>query len=164
MRPYSLQFLRADDFRQMKGADDTMTEKIRMVIVEDQLLLRETLELAMNSDREFHVAGSFGNAEDALEFIAGNEVDLVMLDRILPGMGGISLTKRIRELQPSSRIVMVSMISDEESVSRAMEAGVDGYLPKEIALAELIRGIKKVYLGEKLICYQLAEKLIKLYS
>jgi len=141
-----------------------MAEKIKIAIVEDQLLLRETLELAIDTDGDFYVAGSFGCAEDALDFLTGNEVDLVMLDRILPGMNGVSLTKRIKALHPSVKVVMVSMISNDESVSRALEAGVDGYLPKEIALADLLNGIKKVYHGEKVICYQLTEKLIKIYS
>lgn len=148
----------------MKGATDKMAKKIRIVIVEDQLLLRETLEHAINAEQEFDVLGSFGTAEDALQFLTGQEVDIVMLDRVLPGMNGVSLTRQIKEHYPSTKVLMVSMISNDESVSRALDAGVNGYLPKEIALSDLIKGIKQVYNGERVICYQLTEKLIKIYT
>ncbi len=141
-----------------------MAEKIRILIVEDQLLLRETLELAINAEKEFVVSASFGSAEDALQFLTNHEVDMVMLDRVLPGINGVSLTTQIKERYPATKVLMVSMLSNDESVTRAVKAGVDGYLPKEIALSDLIKGMKQVYLGEKVVCYQITEKLIKIYT
>jgi DNA-binding NarL/FixJ family response regulator len=137
---------------------------IKILIVEDNLLLKEALEIVLRVQEDFEIAGSCGSGEEALKFLEVHAVDMVILDRILPGINGVALTKTLKQRYPSMKVVMFSMIADEESVKRALEAGVDSYLPKEISLEKLVDALKKAQSGEKVVCYMITEKLIKIYT
>lgn len=139
-------------------------KKIRIAVVEDHSILRESLVFTLSHQPDFEIAGSWENGEGILEFLTHDRFDVALVDRMLPGMNGITLTRKILEVNPEAKIIMLSMMSNEAAVEAAFEAGAVGYLSKQIPLSELMEMIKKVWGGEKISCYQLAEGTIKYFT
>jgi DNA-binding NarL/FixJ family response regulator len=133
---------------------------IKIVIVEDQTILRETLVVALNMEEGFEVVGHWQSAEELLDYVECNECDVAVVDNMLPGMDGITLTRALRERFPALKTVILSMHAREEDVLDAFDAGVMGYLPKEISTSELIRAIRSVVSGEAVICQKITKSLM----
>lgn len=138
--------------------------KIRIILIEDHTVLRETIAIALNMENEFDVIGHWGSGEDALKSVADKEFDIAVVDRMLPGMDGIVLTKRIREKYPDASVIMLSMVNEEQRILEAFEAGVRGYLLKDVPISEVIDSIKRVHRGEMVIQKSLTENLITFFS
>jgi len=134
---------------------------IRIIIVEDHAVLRESLCLSLAMEKSFEIAGSWNNAEDALKHLGAQPVDIVLTDNRLPGMDGIVFTKKVKESHPDIKVVILSMITDEETVLEALEAGAMGYLPKELSISDLIQTIKNVNAGTLSLPPELNESLLR---
>jgi len=135
-------------------------EKIKIIIVEDHSVLRESLALILKQENYFRVLGNWDNAEDALEFIKTNEPDMAIVDNMLPGMDGITFTKKLKAACPKVKVLMLSMVTDEEKIFDALEAGVSAYIPKIVSIDELIAALKCVSNGEFFIHPQLLKNFI----
>jgi DNA-binding NarL/FixJ family response regulator len=136
-------------------------DMIKIAIVEDHAILRETLCLALRMETNFEVVGNWNNAEDALRQIGDLNVDIVVSDNKLPGMDGIVFTKKLKERYPQMKIIVLSMITNEESILEALEAGAMGYLPKEVSISDLIQTIKNVHKGALSLSPELNESLLR---
>ncbi len=124
---------------------------IKVIIVEDHAILRETMVEALNKEDDIDVLGHWSRAEEALRYLESHSVDVVISDNVLPGMDGVTFTRKIKQEHPDLKVIMLSMITDEEKIFEALEAGVMGYLPKEISKNELVLAIKKAFQGEMFI-------------
>jgi DNA-binding NarL/FixJ family response regulator len=138
-----------------------VADMIRIVIVEDQTILRETLVVSLNMEDGFQVISHWQSAEELLEYIKTGEFDVAVVDNMLPGMDGITLAKILKNRLPDAKIIILSMHAREQDVLDAFDAGVMGYLPKEICTSDLIRAIKSVMNGEAVICQKITEALMK---
>ncbi len=134
---------------------------IRIIIVEDHSVLRESLCLSLAMEKSFEVAGNWNNAEEALKQLGTISVDIVLTDNKLPGMDGIVFTKKVKERYPDIKVVILSMITDEETILEALEAGAMGYLPKEVSISDLIQTIKNVHAGALSLPPELNESLLR---
>lgn len=138
-------------------------DKIRLIVIEDHAILRETLVVALNIEPGFEVVGHWGTIAEALKYLRDNPVDLALVDYMLPGMDGITFMKRAREQFPNLKVIMLSMMTAEETVSDALEAGVMGYMPKEVPISDLIQAIKRVHQGEMVIYPDILQNLVKYF-
>lgn len=127
------------------------TTCIKVIIVEDHSILRETMVEVLNKEEDIEVTGHWSKAEEALKYLETHSVDVVISDNRLPGIDGVTFTRKIKQLYPDLKVIMLSMITDEEKIFEALEAGVMGYLPKEISKNELVMAIKKAFQGEMFI-------------
>jgi DNA-binding NarL/FixJ family response regulator len=137
---------------------------IKLIIVEDHSVLRETLKIALNMEHDFEIVGDWPSAEAALESMDAAPFDVALLDRMLPGLDGVGLTKKLKEMRPDSKIIMLSMVTEEKKILEAFEAGVSGYVPKQSPISELIDTIKKVASGQMVISQGLTESLIMFFT
>jgi len=137
--------------------------KISLIIIEDHDILRDSLVTTLMM-KDFHVAGNFPNAGDALLFLAGNDVDIAVVDFSLPDMDGPVFTVRARELKKDQRILLLSMHKDMKRVKEALEAGVNSYVPKDAPISELVSALNRVYEGDDFISPTLTKKLINGYE
>jgi DNA-binding NarL/FixJ family response regulator len=126
-------------------------QTIDVIIIEDHSILRETMADSLDKEEDITVVGQWSSSEEALKYLESHKVDLVISDNMLPGMDGVTFTRKARQLYPDLKVIMLSMITDEEKVFEALEAGVMGYLPKEVSKNELIMAIRKAYKGEMFI-------------
>lgn len=130
---------------------------LQIVLAEDHILVRNGLKLLLESTGEFKVVGEASNGSEVLEILKmGKKVDLVLCDINMPIMDGITLIEKIKHAHPSVRIVLLSMLDQEEYIIQAFTNGADGYMLKNANSEELIFALKYISSGKKYICSELA--------
>lgn len=133
---------------------------MRIVIVEDDRLLRENLSILLAGEPGVTVAGAFGSAEDTLTDLSEIEFDIVLVDLDLPGMNGVELIRRIRRFHPDSDIMVHTIFEDRESVFSALKAGATGYILKGSTPRVLVESLESLHNGGAPMSPKIARKVI----
>ncbi len=134
---------------------------IRVLLVDDHLIVRNGLKLLFNSDSEINVVGDSGTGAEALDFLAKNEVDIVVSDITMEPMDGIELTRKVKEKFANVHVLMLTMHLDEEYITGAMAAGAKGYLVKDSTEQDILEGVKAVCAGEMYLTKTVSDILAK---
>lgn len=134
---------------------------IRLVIADDQRLLRQTFGQVLGSDPEIEVVGYAADGREALLRCVELAPDVVLLDVSMPELDGLAAARLIRERAPGIRVVMLTMHKDQHRVREAVRAGVDAYVLKNASPAELIRIVKGVHRGEPVDSPHLADRQLR---
>ncbi|MFC4913488.1 response regulator [Actinomadura gamaensis] len=116
----------------------------RVVVVDDQTVVREGLVLLLELLPGLEVAGSAGDGEEALALVAREAPDVVLMDLRMPRMDGVEATAKMRELHPEVQVVVLTTYADDESIFAALRAGARGYLTKDAGADEIARAIEAV--------------------
>ncbi len=130
-------------------------QKIRIVIIDDHTLIRQTWAFILNSDDRFDVAGETGNAEDGIELCRELRPDIVLLDINLPGMNGIEAAPLIRKYAPCTKIIGVSLHTQVAYARKLIQLGGSGYITKNSSRKEMILALLQVHSGKKYICEEM---------
>lgn len=130
--------------------------RIRVLIAEDQAMVREALALLLQQHHEFDIAGTAGNGRDAVELAERLEPDVVLMDLVMPGMNGIEASRLIRKRVPGARILLLTAHVEEPQIVEALRAGVLGCVVKRSDSAELMLAIQTVRRGNPYISEALA--------
>jgi DNA-binding NarL/FixJ family response regulator len=137
-------------------------DKIRLLIVDDQVLFLESLSTFLrNYAEDIEVVGLAKNGREALDMAATLHPDIVLMDVHMPVMDGVEATGRLIESQPGVRILILSTYDEDEYVRRALKLGAAGYLLKDISPTELIASIRALKGGAVQISPQIVTKLMK---
>lgn len=123
-----------------------MSEKIKVVLVEDHTIVREGLRPLLET-RGITVIGEAGDGLQAVKIVKELKPQLVIMDVALPRLGGIEATRRILKSKPATKVIMLTIHDEPQFVYKALEAGAKGYLVKEAPLEELVTAIKAVMEG-----------------
>lgn len=118
-----------------------MKNKAKILIVDDNRIIREVLKGLIRHDDGLHVVGVAANGESALEMVASLRPDLVCLDVLMPGLDGISVLRAIHAAHPGTRVILVSGESRKDIVSRALRAGASGFVVKPFNAEKVLRTI-----------------------
>jgi DNA-binding NarL/FixJ family response regulator len=132
----------------------------QVAIVEDNRIIRETLARIVQSDPEFHCVYACTTAEEALEVIPRHKPDIILMDIGLPKMSGIDCITQLKQLLPSTQIIVVTVYEDTIRIFRALRAGASGYLLKRYSSVELIAAIREVKRGGAPMSREIARKVI----
>ncbi|NCC65084.1 MAG: response regulator transcription factor [Spirochaetia bacterium] len=133
---------------------------MKLLLVDDDALVLESLSILFSVDSELHIVGSASNGSEALSFLQTSVVDVVLLDIQMPVMDGIETAQRMRALYPKVKILMLTTFADFRTLSRCLEAGAHGFLLKSDATEKQIMTIKAVYRGLPVI----SEEALKSFS
>ncbi len=120
---------------------------MNILLVDDDALVIESLGIILSSDPALTIAGSVTNGHDAVAFVRGHTVDMVLMDIQMPGMDGIAATKMIHDEFPKIKIIMLTTFHDYQNIHRSLQAGASGYLLKSDDTKKQIMTIKSVYAG-----------------
>lgn len=132
---------------------------IEILIVDDHAMVREGLRLIVERESDIRIVGEAGCGAQAVDFLRGRSVHIVVLDIVLPDMNGIEVLKEIRRSFRSVSVLMLSMHSEDRFGVRSIQAGAAGYISKGSAADDLVRAIRTVHKGGKYIPPGLAEAL-----
>lgn len=132
---------------------------IKVLVVDDHDLVRMGISRMLSDDPEIEVIGEADSGEAAIRMVKALNPDVVLLDVNMPNIGGVEATKRLRQFDEKVKILAVSSVSSQPYPSMLLKAGVNGYITKGTALAEMIKAIKKVYQGSKYFSSDVAEQL-----
>jgi DNA-binding NarL/FixJ family response regulator len=127
----------------------TATGGVRIVLVEDHHLVREGLRLVLGSADAIEVVGEAGSVDEAFRVLDATAPDLVLLDLGLGDTVGFDLLRAIRARHPATRVLVLTMYRDPETVRQALQAGATGYVVKGAHGRELIDAIRAVMRGER---------------
>jgi DNA-binding NarL/FixJ family response regulator len=136
------------------------TERIRVVVIDDHDLYRGGV-IALLRDHGIETVGEARLAAAGIELVCETSPDVVLMDLNMPGMSGIEATQRLHAAAPLVRVVVLTVVADERSVTEAILAGACGYLLKDAPIAQMIEGIRAAARGESLISPRVAGHLVQ---
>jgi DNA-binding NarL/FixJ family response regulator len=134
-------------------------EGINVVLVDDHDLFRGGLRDILE-DQGVTVVGEADNGERGAELVAELAPDVVVMDLNMPGIGGIEATRLVATQAPATRVLVLTISSDDDSIMQAMMAGASGYMLKDASVEELVSGIRAAAAGESSISPRIASKLL----
>ncbi|WP_040952076.1 response regulator transcription factor [Gorillibacterium massiliense] len=138
---------------------------IRILVVDDDPFIRESLRIVLDINEEIKVAGVSANGQEAVEFIETNgPVDLVLMDIRMPVCDGVEGTKRIKARSPETAVLILTTFEDDAFILEALRNGAGGYMLKNVPPDQIIAGIKTVHQGNMLIHPNIARKMAGLLS
>jgi DNA-binding NarL/FixJ family response regulator len=136
-----------------------MTKPIRVLVVDDHMIVRTGIRHVLESEPGFEVVGEAANATDALSLTAELRPDVVVLDISMPDVSGLELAARLRSSGGGARVLILSMHNNAEYVLESVRAGAHGYLLKDTAATELRTAIRAVCQGESYFSPPVASRL-----
>ncbi|KMZ44968.1 histidine kinase [Bacillus sp. FJAT-27238] len=134
---------------------------IRILIVDDQPFVRESLQLVLQNQQDLQVVGVAENGLMALDIIPKEKPDVVLLDVQMPVMDGAKTLQAIRERWPDMRVIMLTTFEETALAAETLGRGANGYLLKSVSPIELVEAIRVVHQGEALINHKIADVLFK---
>lgn len=121
---------------------------IRTLIVDDHDMIRMGLSSILSTQPDMIVCGTAGEGAAGVALALAEAPDVVLMDLSMPGMDGFEATRRIRELCPQARVLVLTASLEAETVRTALEAGASGYLAKGVTPDELVEAVRAVHRGE----------------
>ncbi|MGE5583335.1 MAG: response regulator transcription factor [Bacillota bacterium] len=137
---------------------------IRVLIAEDQELIRQSLEIMLTNKADLEIVGTAANGLETIEMAGKLLPDVILMDIRMPEIDGVQCIEIIKEKHPQIKIIVLTTFDDDEYVFNALKNGASGYLLKGISLAELIEAIKTVVKGGALINPNIASKVCRFFS
>jgi len=123
--------------------------KIRLLLADDHPLIREGFKSLLSGNDAFEVAGEASSGTEVVNSIDKLSPDVVLMDIHMPGMSGLEVIEKLRKSHSGTKFLILSMHEEREYVMKALRAGADGYVLKNVEAAELMKAIKTVYGGSK---------------
>lgn len=133
---------------------------IRVILADDQPLIRTGLRVLINDAPDIEVVGEAGTGAEAVRLAAAHTPDVAVMDIRMPEMDGIEATRRITESTGPTRVLMLTTFDDDEYVYPALRAGASGFLVKDMALDSILDAVRVVASGDALIAPSVTRKLI----
>jgi NarL family two-component system response regulator LiaR len=134
---------------------------IRVLIVDDHAVVRNGLSSFLAVFDDFELVGEAKNGEQAVQLCRQTHPDVVLMDLVMPGMGGVAATRQIRECEPRAQVVALTSFKDREQVQTALQAGAIGYLLKDLSAEELAHAIRQAHAGKPALAPEAAQVLIQ---
>ncbi len=137
-----------------------MAETVRVLLVDDQRLMREGLRTLLELEPGLEVVGEAGNGEEALAAYKRLRPDVVLMDVRMPVMDGVEATRHLRARFLTARVIILTTFDDDEYVLEGLRGGALGYLLKDVSVQDLVEAIQTVMAGGVLIEPSVARKVV----
>lgn len=137
-----------------------MAEKIRILIVDDHAVVREGQRALIETEPGMELIGEGADGIEAIELTNSLKPDVVLMDLLMPRMGGVEAISKIKSEHTDVNILVLTSFAEDENVFSAIKAGALGYLLKDASPDELLEAIRKVYRGEPSMDSVVAQKLV----
>lgn len=122
---------------------------IRVLIADDHEMIRNGLSSLLRSEPDIHVVETAKNGREVLDICGKREIDVVLMDMMMPVMNGVAATAAVRESTPSTRVLAVTINDESRFIKEALHAGASGYILKHSTKDEIVKAIKDVHAGRQ---------------
>ncbi len=143
----------------MSASLNTTTATIRVLCVDDHPLVRKGIAAILANETDMNLVAEAGGCREAVDAFKIHKPDVTLMDLRMPGQDGIEATKQIRREDPDAKIIALTSYDGDQEIYRALEAGVRGYILKETVHSEIVRAIRVVQSGKRLMPPEVAERL-----
>lgn len=137
---------------------------MNVIIADDQLMIRESLKIVLESEPDITVAGTAQDGVQALALLEKHNVDVAVLDIRMPKMDGVLCTREIKKRFPDVKVIILTTFDDDDFVYSALRYGASGYLLKGLDTRELVKAIRTVHQGGAMINPDVAHKVVDMFS
>lgn len=137
---------------------------IKVIIADDQELIRESLKIVLGTHQDLQVIGVSGDGLEVLDIMKRDVADVILMDIRMPRMDGVLCTKAIKEQYPQTKIIILTTFDDDDFVFSALKYGASGYLLKGVSMDELYHSILTVHNGGAMINPDIATKVFSMFS
>ena len=122
-------------------SDNNDSEKIRVIVVDDDPFVLQALRAYLNEAQEIEVLSTFGSAKDAFGFLRNYRVDVLITDVRMPGMDGLQLLTKVKQRMPEAAVIVLTSFDDDEAMRTALDRKANGFLLKDASPEEIIRAV-----------------------
>jgi DNA-binding NarL/FixJ family response regulator len=136
------------------------TAKVRVLIAEDQALVRRGTSVLLSMEPDMEVVGQACDGVEAIAMASQLLPDVVLMDLHMPRLGGVAATREITKTLPGTQVLVLTTLNDDETVFEAVRAGAHGYLLKDVTEQELLETIRALRRGESRLTPQIARKVM----
>lgn len=140
------------------GAD--MVPEIKVLIVDDHAVVRDSLALALDHEPDIEVAATAPGPDEALAAVRAAELDVAVVDYTLDGADGVTLAAQLREVRPELKVLMLTATDDDHVLLAALEAGCAGFLTKGQPLEDVVSAVRTAATGESVVAAALLARLL----
>ncbi|GAK10193.1 response regulator transcription factor [Geomicrobium sp. JCM 19038] len=133
---------------------------MKLLIVDDDPLVRQSLTLLLEKEADFTVIGVASDGEEALRFCETHQPDVILMDIRMPVMDGIECTKRVSETWPQIRIMMLTTFKDEHNIRLALNAGAKGYVLKSSSIDDMAQQIRTLAAGSSVLDADVLKEIV----
>ncbi|MBD8102657.1 MULTISPECIES: response regulator [Plantibacter] len=141
-----------------------MTDPVRILLVDDQQLIRLGFGLVLGAEDDLDVVGEASNGAEAIDLAASLRPDVILMDVRMPGLDGIEATRRIVAANPDSRIIILTTFDLDEYAFGALRAGASGFLLKDALPNELTSAIRAVHAGDAAVSTRITKRMLELFA
>lgn len=141
-----------------------MTGTTRVLLVDDQTLMRMGFAMVLEAEEDLEVVGEAADGETALTQVRALRPDVVLMDVRMPGMNGIDATARIVAEHPASKVLVLTTFDLDEYAFAALRAGASGFLLKDARPAELVDAIRAIASGEAVVAPRITRRLLEMFA
>ncbi|MDE1176982.1 MAG: response regulator transcription factor [Edaphobacter sp.] len=134
-------------------------KQIRVLIADDHPMIRDGLAMAIHSQPDMVLVGAATGGHEAVALFQLHRPDVMLMDLVMPDLGGIDAIDRIRQDFPQARIIVLTTYSGDIQAARALKAGASGYLLKSMLSTELVDTIRRVHMGQRRIQPEIASEI-----
>jgi len=136
-------------------------KKIRVLLVEDQAVVREGVAAILSYQKDIEVIGQAKDGIEAIELLKQTKPDVVLLDLVMPRQDGLQTIPIIKEIMPEAHVLILTSFADNDRVYQAIKLGAEGYMLKDATHEQLLQGIHDVAAGEASIYPSIAIRVIR---
>ncbi|WP_328438151.1 response regulator transcription factor [Streptomyces sp. NBC_00444] len=144
--------------------EETEVEPARVVVADDQTVVREGIVMLLGLLPGIEVVGAAGDGDEAVKLVAELAPDVVLMDLRMPRCDGVEATRRIRSEHPGTQVVVLTTYADDESLFPALRAGARGYLTKDAGGDEIVRAVRSVLSGDAGLSPSIQRRLLERLS
>ena len=135
-----------------------------VLIADDHAIVRQGLRALIDGDKDFQLVGEADNGLEAVRLVESLKPNLLVVDLMMPGLNGLEVARQTKEISPVTRIVVLSMYSDEAYVLEALRKGATGYVLKDAQSTDLLKALHAVSGGHHYLSPPLSERAIEVYA
>ncbi len=139
-------------------------DTIRVMVVDDHPVVRQGVRSLLSNYADLEVVGEAEDGSTALQRVGDLIPNVILLDIRMPGETGIELVKRLRQIAPTAKVLMLTSFDDDEYVTGALRAGAHGYVLKNVSDETLVSAIRAVYFGERVLSPQVMDQMIQHFT
>ena len=134
---------------------------ITVLIIDDHPLVREGVRNFLQRQRDITVVGEAGSGQEGLRLASDLAPDVVLMDLVMPEMDGVETTRRLKQISPSTQVIVLTSFDDDEHILPAIRAGALSYILKDVSTAALAEAVRKAARGEVTMTPQVAARVME---